>query len=154
MESRATVATRVKSWTRERFGDVTVLVTELESSVPGFPPLHTVVAFWTPERRHYHFKVFKPLEKVEEADLPPAVAAIVAPVRRLAGFGPDLPALARTGIATVATDHQPLQQVAGAGLAGPRAAGLQARRYGPARGLGARAQRMPSLRRDRARGRS
>jgi len=72
MESRADAATRVKSWTRGRFGEVTVLVTELESGPPGFPPLHTVVAFWTAERRHYHFKVFKPLEQVEEADLPPA----------------------------------------------------------------------------------
>jgi hypothetical protein len=49
---RADVASRVKAWTRDRFGDVTVLVTELESAVPGFPPLHTVVAFWTAERRH------------------------------------------------------------------------------------------------------
>ena len=72
MESRADAASRVKSWTRDRFGEVTVLVTELESSVPGFPPLHTVVAFWTAQRRHYHFKVFKPLEAVEEGDLPPA----------------------------------------------------------------------------------
>jgi len=53
-------------------GDVTVLVTELESALPGFPPLHTVVAFWTAERKHYHFKVFKPLEQVAEDDVPPA----------------------------------------------------------------------------------
>ena len=31
-----------------------------------------VVAFWTVERKHYHFKVFKPLEAVEEHDVPPA----------------------------------------------------------------------------------
>jgi hypothetical protein len=36
------------------------------------PPLHTVVAFWTGDRRHYHFKIFKPLEQVAEEDLPPA----------------------------------------------------------------------------------
>jgi hypothetical protein len=54
---RADAASRVKAWTRNRFGDVTILVTELESAVPGFPPLHTVVAFWTAERKHYHFKV-------------------------------------------------------------------------------------------------
>ena len=69
---RAHAASRVKAWTRSRFGDVTVLVSELESAVPGFPPLHTVVAFWTAERRHYHFKVFKPLEDVAEDDVPPA----------------------------------------------------------------------------------
>jgi nitrate reductase delta subunit len=68
---RADAASRVKAWTRGRFGDVTVLVTELESAVPGFPPLRTVIAFWSAERRHYHFSVFKPLEQVEEADMPP-----------------------------------------------------------------------------------
>ena len=71
MDSRADAASRLKSWTRSRFGDVTVLVTELESALPGFPPLRTVIAFWSAERRHYHFSVFKPLEKVEESDLPP-----------------------------------------------------------------------------------
>jgi nitrate reductase delta subunit len=74
-QTRLDAATRVKRWTRERFAlvsDATILVTELESAVPGFPPLHTVVAFWTPDRKHYHFKVFKPLAAVEEADLPPA----------------------------------------------------------------------------------
>ena len=37
-----------------------------------FPPLRTVVAFWSAERRHYHFSVFKPLEEVRESDMPPA----------------------------------------------------------------------------------
>ena len=72
---RADAATRVKRWTRERFGlpaDATLLVTEVETATPGFPPLRTVVAFWTGERRHYHFSVFKPLEAVLEEDLPPA----------------------------------------------------------------------------------
>ena len=71
---RAEAASRVKRWTRRRFGldsESTLLVSELESAVPGFPPLYTVVAFWTRERRHYHFKIFKPLEQVLEDDLPP-----------------------------------------------------------------------------------
>ena len=72
MDSRADAASRVKSWIRSRFGDVTVLVTELEGGAPGFPPRRTVIAFWTAERKHYHFSVFKPLEKVEDSDLPPA----------------------------------------------------------------------------------
>jgi nitrate reductase delta subunit len=75
MSERANAAGRVKSWTRARFQlekETTLLVTELESTTPGFPPLHTVVAFWTTERRHYHFKVFKPLEAVAEEDIPPA----------------------------------------------------------------------------------
>ena len=72
---RAATASRVKSWARERFGlgsDATILVTELESNTPGFPALHTVIAFWTAERKHYHFRVFKPLEKVIAEDLPPS----------------------------------------------------------------------------------
>ena len=74
-EHRLQAATRVKRWTRKRFGlpaDATLLVAEAGSATPGFPPLRTVVAFWTAERRHYHFSVFKPLEAVVEADLPPA----------------------------------------------------------------------------------
>ena len=70
--ARLEAAERLKRWTRSRFGDVTILVSELESAAPGFPPVHTVVAFWTAERRHYHFKVFKPLEEVAEGDVPPA----------------------------------------------------------------------------------
>jgi hypothetical protein len=65
----------VKRWTRERFAlgpDATVLVSELESAAPGFPPRSTVVAFWSGERRHYHFRVFKPLTEVQEDDVPPS----------------------------------------------------------------------------------
>jgi hypothetical protein len=72
---RLDAANQVKRWTRERFGladDTTLLVSEIESAVPGFPPLHTVVAFWTAERKHYHFRIFKPLQQVVEADLPPS----------------------------------------------------------------------------------
>lgn len=72
--SRAEAASRVKAWTRKRFGlaDATILVTEVESGTPGFPPLSTVVSFWTAERKHYHFRVFKPLEQVLEDDIPPS----------------------------------------------------------------------------------
>ena len=34
------------------------------------PPIETVIAFWSSGRRH-HFKVFKPVAEVTEADLPP-----------------------------------------------------------------------------------
>jgi hypothetical protein len=70
---RAEAASRVKRWTRSRFNlgaESTLLVSELESAQPGFPPLSTVVAFWSAER-HYHFRVFKPLQEVGEDDLPP-----------------------------------------------------------------------------------
>ena len=73
--NRLDAATRVKRWTRERFAlgsESTILVSELESAAPGFPRLSTVVAFWSAERKHYHFRVFKPLQDVAEEDLPPA----------------------------------------------------------------------------------
>jgi nitrate reductase delta subunit len=69
---RAAAATRVKQWTRAHFGDVTILVSEVESATPGFPQLHTVVAFWSAEQKHYHFRVFKPLAQVTEQDIPPS----------------------------------------------------------------------------------
>jgi nitrate reductase delta subunit len=71
---RHEAAGQLKQWTRRRFGltaDATLLVSELESATPGFPPLRTVVAFWVAER-HYHFSIFKPLEEVLEDDLPPS----------------------------------------------------------------------------------
>lgn len=64
---------RVKEWTRERFRlseqDV-ILVSEIMCSLPGCPPLETVVAFWTPDQKRHHFKVFKPPEEVTQEDLP------------------------------------------------------------------------------------
>ena len=74
-QSRAAAATRVKAWTRSRFGlhgADTVFVTELAGGAPGFPPLRTVVSFWIAERGHYHFTAFKPLKDVSEEDIPPA----------------------------------------------------------------------------------
>jgi hypothetical protein len=72
---RLEAASRLKAWTRARFSlpaDSIILVSELESAAPGFPPLSTVVAFWSAERKHYHWRIFKPLEEVVEDDLPPA----------------------------------------------------------------------------------
>ena len=72
---RLEAASRLKAWARARFSlaaDTTVLVSEIESAQAGFPAVSTVVAFWTAERRHYHWRIFKPLEDVEEDDLPPA----------------------------------------------------------------------------------
>ena len=66
---------RVKAWTRDRFnlGETeTVLVSEIARALAGCPPLETVVAFWTDEGTRHHFKVFKPVEEVDEADIPPA----------------------------------------------------------------------------------
>jgi nitrate reductase delta subunit len=65
---------RVREWTRERFAlaaDAAVVVSEVACSMPGCPPLETVVVFWIEETRH-HFKFFKPARDVVFADLPPA----------------------------------------------------------------------------------
>jgi nitrate reductase delta subunit len=63
---------RVREWVRERFalGDMAILVAEVACAVPGCPPIETVIAFWSEERRH-HFKVFKPVAEVTADDLPP-----------------------------------------------------------------------------------
>lgn len=64
---------RIRGWTRERFAleaNDTILVTELACTVPGCPPLETVVAFWTADGQRHHFKVFKPAEQVVPEDLP------------------------------------------------------------------------------------
>jgi nitrate reductase delta subunit len=66
---------RLKDWARVRFAlgdDETVLVSEIARSLPGFPPLETVVAFWTVDGTRHHFNLFKPVEAVVEDDLPPA----------------------------------------------------------------------------------
>ena len=66
---------RVKDTTRSRFGlgeSDTILVTESSPSLPGFPPHETKVVFWTADGTRHHFKVFKPVEEVAEADVPPA----------------------------------------------------------------------------------
>jgi hypothetical protein len=66
---------RVKRWTRERFAlpdDAVISVSEIACSLPGCPPLETVVVFWTTAETRHHFKIFKPAEEVVEDDLPPA----------------------------------------------------------------------------------
>jgi len=64
---------RVRDWTCARFelgADDVVTVAEVNCTLPGCPPLETVIAFWTGGRRH-HTKVFKPVAEVIEDDLPP-----------------------------------------------------------------------------------
>jgi hypothetical protein len=64
---------RVKAWTRERFAlaeQAPILVSEVACSLPGCPPLETVVAFWTEGDKRHHFKIFKPVTEVVNDDLP------------------------------------------------------------------------------------
>ena len=66
---------RVKGWTRERFElppDAAILVAEVACTLPGCPPLETVVAFWTGNDRRHQFKLFKPVAEVLPDDLPPS----------------------------------------------------------------------------------
>ncbi len=54
--------------------DTSVLVSELACALPGCPPLETVIAFWTGggnDALRHHYKVFKPVQQVTKADLPP-----------------------------------------------------------------------------------
>jgi hypothetical protein len=66
---------RVTAWTRERFGlpdDAAILVSEVACTLPGCPPLETVVAFWNGNQTRHHFKLFKPVGEVAAEDLPPS----------------------------------------------------------------------------------
>src|SRR5215470_17530568 len=63
---------RVRLWTRLRFrlpDDTTILVSEIACSLPGCPPLETVIAFWDNAQR-FHFKIFKPVMEIASDDLP------------------------------------------------------------------------------------
>src|SRR4051812_18671291 len=63
---------RIRAWTRSRFGlapgDV-IMAAEVACSLPGCPPLETVVVFWSGGKRH-QFKLFKRPGEVVEDDLP------------------------------------------------------------------------------------
>ena len=65
---------RLKDWTRSRFvltPDETVLIAEGPTSIPGYPPVETLIAFWTGDGTRHHFKVFKPVVEIAEDDFPP-----------------------------------------------------------------------------------
>ncbi len=64
---------QVGEWTRERFElpqEAAILVSELACTLPGCPPLETVVAFWTTDQQRHQFKLFKRVEEVVYDDLP------------------------------------------------------------------------------------
>lgn len=73
-ETHLVAVERLKDWTRGRFvltPDETVIVTEGPTTLPGYPPVETLVAFWTLDGTRHHFKVFKPVEQIVEDDFPP-----------------------------------------------------------------------------------
>lgn len=64
----------IRQWTIQRFSllpEETAMVTEMACSLPGCPPLETVIAFWTADGKRHHYKIFKPALDVLEDDLPP-----------------------------------------------------------------------------------
>ncbi len=59
-----------KQWVRETFelsDDVSVMVTELQCSEPGCPPLETVIAIMGAEKKQH--KLHKLLAEVTQADI-------------------------------------------------------------------------------------
>lgn len=57
---------RVREWVRQRFNlspEDAIMVSEINCSLPGCPPIETVVAFWENGTRH-HFKLFRPVAEV------------------------------------------------------------------------------------------
>jgi nitrate reductase delta subunit len=63
---------RVQSWTRQRFrlpAEAAVLVSEMACTLPGCPPLETVVAFWTQDDRRHQFKLYKPMKDLRYDDI-------------------------------------------------------------------------------------
>lgn len=66
---------RIKDWTRQMFSldrQAAVLIEQVHNDLPGFPPLRTVIAFWTSSEMPHQFSVFKSVIDVEIADLPPS----------------------------------------------------------------------------------
>ncbi len=64
---------RIAAQTRKRFRlgeEAVVLVAELACTMPGCPPLDTVVVFWTSQGLRHRFRIFKPALQVTEEVLP------------------------------------------------------------------------------------
>ena len=80
---------RVTAWIRERFrlpDDAAILVAEVSCTLPGCPPLETVVVFWTGPATRHQFKLFKPVAEVVADDLPPTWMKNALIVDDAAGF--------------------------------------------------------------------
>ena len=64
---------RVQEWTRDRFRipqEAPVLVSDLQCTIDGCPPLQTLVAFWTENAERHHFKIHKAIAAIVPDDLP------------------------------------------------------------------------------------
>lgn len=64
---------RVEALVRARYGvdaDDIVLVREEPGRAPGLPPQVTTILFWQGREIRHRLRVFKPVARVEAADLP------------------------------------------------------------------------------------
>lgn len=48
-----------------------VRVAEAPTTLPGFPPVETLVSFWSGNQSEHRWRVFKPVAQVTRDDLPP-----------------------------------------------------------------------------------
>src|SRR5262249_32668357 len=87
--AHAAAVERVRAWTRARFAlpeEAAIMVAQVACSMPGCPPLETVVAFWTVDATRHQFKLFKPVADVLNDDLPPSWMKSALVVDEESGF--------------------------------------------------------------------
>jgi hypothetical protein len=62
----------IKSWVRSRLqleDDAVIMVTELECSEPGCPPMHTIIAVMLGPGQNQRYKIHKPVAEVTADDI-------------------------------------------------------------------------------------
>jgi len=67
-------AARIAELARDRFRlapSTPVRVVEAPTTIRGFPPIETVISFWTGNQNEHRWTVFKPARTVAVTDLPP-----------------------------------------------------------------------------------
>ncbi|MCG9128827.1 hypothetical protein JT359_14650 [Candidatus Poribacteria bacterium] len=63
---------QVKSWVSQAFDlseDVSVMITELQCTEEGCPPIETVIAIMVTPGKPQQYKIHKPLAEVEQTDI-------------------------------------------------------------------------------------
>ena len=72
-EAHREAVSRVTGQVRDRFElpeKAIITVNEVACTLPGCPPLETLVLFWDLAGKRYRFKIFKPTVEITEEDLP------------------------------------------------------------------------------------
>ena len=63
---------QVKSWVSQAFDlseNVSVMITQLQCTEEGCPPIETVIAIMETPGKPRHFKIHKPLAEVKQTDI-------------------------------------------------------------------------------------